>query len=59
MVGLYGMNFDPNSSPFNMPELRWRYGYPTVLGMMVTLGVTMYLWFRRRGWLGGPRRPWE
>ncbi|MFO1051492.1 MAG: magnesium/cobalt transporter CorA [Planctomycetota bacterium] len=59
VVGLYGMNFDPNSSPFNMPELRWRYGYPTVLGMMVTLGVTMYLWFRRRGWLGGPRRPWE
>ncbi len=26
VAGVYGMNFD-TSSPWNMPELRWRYGY--------------------------------
>ncbi|MFO1021491.1 MAG: magnesium/cobalt transporter CorA [Planctomycetales bacterium] len=26
IVGVYGMNFD-TSSPWNMPELKWKYGY--------------------------------
>ncbi len=28
VVGIYGMNFDPGASAFNMPELGWAYGYP-------------------------------
>lgn len=51
VVGVYGMNFDPDSSPWNMPELRARYGYPgTLLAMAVVVGGMLYL-FYRRGWL--------
>jgi magnesium transporter len=45
LVGVYGMNFD------FMPELRSRWGYPAVLIAMGLIVVTIYLWFRRRGWL--------
>lgn len=50
IAGVYGMNFDTRS-PWNMPELHWRFGYPLVLGVMVTVAGGMLLWFRRRGWL--------
>lgn len=55
IVGIYGMNFDPNVSPYNMPELRWRFGYPLcyLLMMLVTIGMVAY--YRRRGWLRGLR----
>lgn len=50
VAGLYGMNFD-TSSPWNMPELSWRYGYLMAWGMMLTLAGG-FLWFlRRKGWL--------
>ncbi len=41
IAGLYGMNFDTRASPFNMPELRWRFGYPFALALMlaVALGI--------------------
>ena len=32
IAGVYGMNFDPAASPYNMPELKWRYGYLFALG---------------------------
>lgn len=44
IVGIYGMNFDV------MPELRWYYGYPTVMALMVALAVGMFWSFRKRGW---------
>ena len=50
LAGIYGMNFDPNVSPYNMPELHWRYGYPFALGLMVLLASGMVVFFRRRGW---------
>lgn len=51
IAGVYGMNFDPASSPYNMPELKWRYGYPFSLGLML-LSVTGLLWFyMRKGWI--------
>ena len=56
IVGLYGMNFD-TSSPWNMPELGWRYGYPAVLLVMAVIAGGMLVFFRRRGWLGGSARP--
>ena len=51
VASVYGMNFD-TSSPWNMPELSWRYGYPVVLTLMFGVGVGLLLWFRRRGWIG-------
>ncbi len=56
IAGIYGMNFNPNASPFNMPELNWRYGYPAVLVIMAVVGVVMSLFFFRRGWLGEGKR---
>ncbi len=45
IVGVYGMNFEV------MPELRWRYGYAAVWGVMLAIGVGLFVWFRRRRWL--------
>ncbi len=50
IVGVYGMNFDPDSSPWNMPELRWKWGYPAVMLGMGLLAAAMVIYFRRRGW---------
>ena len=55
IAGVYGMNFDPGSSPWNMPELRWFFGYPLVLIAMAATAGTMLVYFRRKGWLGGGR----
>lgn len=53
VVGVYGMNFDTRW-PWNMPELRWRYGYVACLVFMAAVGFGLYGWFRRRGWVGLP-----
>jgi len=45
LAGVYGMNFD------FMPELRWKYGYPVVLALMVGISLALYRAFRRSGWL--------
>jgi magnesium transporter len=50
IASVYGMNFD-TSSPWNMPELKWRYGYPFALLMMAIVAGVMLFFFRRRGWL--------
>lgn len=52
VVGLWGMNFDPAASPWNMPELNWRYGYPMALAVMAGVAGGMIYFFRRRGWIG-------
>jgi len=51
IAGLYGMNFDPQASPLNMPELGWRYGYPAVLLIMGIVAAGMLYFFRKRKWL--------
>lgn len=51
VVGIYGMNFDPDASCWNMPELRWAFGYPAIMALMVAIAVGMLVVFRRRGWL--------
>jgi magnesium transporter len=53
LVGLWGMNFD-RASPFNMPELGWRYGYLGSLLLMAAVAAGLTLYFRRKGWLGRP-----
>ena len=52
VAGVYGMNFDPSVSRWNMPELQWTYGYPFAWGVMglVGGGLLYYVW--RKGWLG-------
>jgi len=50
LAGVYGMNFDP-ASPYNMPELGWRYGYPAVVSVMLLIGIGMLFYFRRKKWL--------
>jgi magnesium transporter len=52
-VGLYGMNFDPSVSPYNMPELHWRYGYFYSLAVMAAMGFGMLAYFWAKGWIGG------
>ena len=47
LVGVYGMNFE------YMPELRQRWAYPAVWALMVGVAVTMVIFFRRKGWIGG------
>jgi magnesium transporter len=34
-----------------MPELHWSLGYPFALTLMFLTSLTLYLIFRRRGWL--------
>ena len=55
VAGIYGMNFDREASPFNLPELGWAYGYPAFWGVMVLIAGALLLFFRRKGWLGGTR----
>jgi len=45
LAGIYGMNF------VNMPELRWSFGYPAVVLVMVGLSVWLYRKFKKSGWL--------
>lgn len=45
IVGIYGMNFE------YMPELKWRWGYFLVLGIMAIIGVWMLIYFRKKRWL--------
>ena len=45
IVGVYGMNFD------YMPELRWKYGYFAVWGVMIAVAGGLLLLFKRKNWL--------
>lgn len=48
--GLYGMNFNTDASPFNMPELNWYFGYPACLAVMGTVSTSLVFFFWKRGW---------
>lgn len=56
-AGLWGMNFDTKTSPFNMPELGWRFGYPAALAFMAAIAAGLIYYFKRKGWIGGAARP--
>jgi len=45
IAGIYGMNFE------FMPELKWKFGYFFVWGIMIVIGIGMYIYFRRKKWL--------
>jgi len=52
IAGIYGMNFDPEVSAWNMPELKSPYGYVGVMGAMAAIAAGLLGWFRYKGWLG-------
>jgi len=45
LAGVYGMNFK------FMPELEWRWGYFVIVGIMLAIGITMVVIFRRKKWM--------
>jgi magnesium transporter len=45
VASIYGMNFDV------IPELHWRFGYPFALGLMLLLGLALWLVFKKKHWL--------
>src|SRR5882672_6933219 len=45
IVGIYGMNFE------HMPELKWSFGYPLVMAVMVAIDGYLFYRFRKAGWL--------
>lgn len=50
IAGVYGMNFDTEESPWNMPELEWYWGYPVCVAAMVVIAGGLIFFFWRRGW---------
>jgi len=46
MVGVWGMNFT------HMPEIEWRYSYAVVWLLMLAIAGALWVYFRRRGWIG-------
>jgi len=51
IAGIYGMNFNPDVSDCNMPELNWAWGYPAVWAAMLAVTLAMLWFFRRRKWI--------
>ena len=45
IAGIYGMNFR------DMPELRWRFGYGYAIGLMLTITIVGYWYFKKKDWL--------
>jgi magnesium transporter len=45
IVGIYGMNFE------HMPELKWEWGYPLIIGVMVMIAIAMLGFFIRKKWI--------
>jgi len=45
IAGIYGMNFE------HMPELSWKWGYAAVWGVMLTVGLSLVIFFKRKNWL--------
>ncbi len=45
IAGIYGTNFE------YLPELHFKYSYYIFWGVMITLAVSMIIFFRKKGWL--------
>lgn len=45
LAGIWGMNFE------QMPELKWHFGYPLALGIMLSTCGVLFWWFRKLRWL--------
>jgi magnesium transporter len=45
IAGIYGTNFD------FIPELKWRYGYFAMWGVMIITGIGLLLFFKKNKWI--------
>lgn len=45
IVGVYGMNFE------YIPALKYRYAYPILWAIMITIAILMLFFFKRKKWL--------
>ena len=45
LAGVYGMNFR------HMPELEWKYGYLVTWLIMAGVGISMFVYFKRKKWI--------
>ncbi|WP_373818372.1 magnesium/cobalt transporter CorA [Glaesserella sp.] len=45
VASTYGMNFE------FMPELKFEYGYPMAICLMICAAASPYIYFKRKGWL--------
>lgn len=50
IAGVYGMNFNPEASPLNMPELNWYWGYAACWAIMIIVASSLIFFFWRKGW---------
>ena len=50
LAGVYGMNFDTSVSPFNLPELGFRFGYIFFWSLVVCVAGGLLWFFRRKNW---------
>ncbi len=51
IAGIYGMNFNSRTSPFNMPELEMYYGYPFAIFLMIAVTLAVLVFLNYKGWL--------
>lgn len=51
LAGVYGMNFNTESSVFNLPELDLKYGYPLFWLVALLIGGGLFIYFKRKDWL--------
>ncbi|MCQ0988964.1 magnesium/cobalt transporter CorA [Jiella marina] len=51
LAGLWGMNFNPELSDWNMPLTQSPIGYPLALGLMLVLAVGLLVYFKKRRWI--------
>ncbi|MBA2483070.1 MAG: magnesium/cobalt transporter CorA [Nitrosomonas sp.] len=45
LAGIYGMNFD------YMPELKWKWAYPTLWIIFITIPIVLIFYFKKKKWL--------
>jgi len=45
IAGIYGMNFE------HMPELHWRWSYPVLWAVLISVGAAMFVYFKKKQWL--------
>lgn len=50
IAGVYGMNFNTEKSPYNMPELNSYWGYFICLGIMLFISIVQIYIFWKKGW---------
>ena len=50
IAGVYGMNFNTEKSPYNMPELNSYWGYFICLGIMLFISIVQVYIFWKKGW---------